>query len=150
MIGALGMRSARRAAMQFTFRGRGWLAVALCAVLCGQGDRTVAVAGGAPGAPHSQRLVQASWYGEEHRGKRMANGRPFDPDALTCASWFHPFGTLLRVAHGDKVVVVQVTDRGPARRLVAAGREIDLSHAAFRRLADPRVGLVWVTIERLP
>ena len=92
------------------------------------------------------RADTASWYGEEHRGKLMANGRPFNPDALTAASWFHPLGTRLRVTSGDSSVVVTITDRGPARRLVRQGRVIDLSAAAFRRLAGPELGLVDVTI----
>ena len=84
----------------------------------------------------------ASWYGEAHRGLPMANGRPFNPDRLTAASWFYPLGTWLEVRHGGKSVRVQVTDRGPARRLVRQGRVIDLSRAAFARLAPTRVGLI--------
>lgn len=91
----------------------------------------------------------ASWYGEAHRGKLMANGETFNPDNLTAASWFHPFGTRLRVtARSDpaRSIVVTVTDRGPARRYVEAGRIIDLSLAAFKSLADPGQGLLEVTI----
>src|SRR5437867_13046550 len=94
----------------------------------------------------NSRAQTASWYGEDHRGKPMANGRPFNPDALTAASWFHPLGTRLRVMSGASSVVVTITDRGPARRLVRQGRVIDLSAAAFRRLAGPELGLVEVTI----
>ena len=39
----------------------------------------------------------ASWYGEEHRGKLMANGKRFNPDKFTAASWFYPLGTKVRV-----------------------------------------------------
>src|SRR5256885_351299 len=39
----------------------------------------------------------ASWYGEEHRGRLMANGKRFNPDKLTAASWFYPLGTTVRV-----------------------------------------------------
>lgn len=88
----------------------------------------------------------ASWYGEEHWGKIMANGQRFDPDALTCACWNYPLGTKLVVTRGRQSVVVTVTDRGPAKHL---GRAIDLSAAAFRRLADPRVGLIVVRIQPL-
>lgn len=91
----------------------------------------------------------ASWYGEAHRGKPIANGQPFDPDRLTAASWFYPLGTAVRVSLASeprRSVVVTVTDRGPARRLVRAGRVIDLSHAAFSQLADPDVGLVEVNV----
>src|SRR6266436_942258 len=98
----------------------------------------------------------ASWYGESHRGKLMANGRKFDPDKLTAASWFYPLGTRVRVTltttSGDAPpyqphsVVVTITDRGPARRLVHEGRIIDLSEAAFAKLAPTRRGLIPIQI----
>ena len=91
---------------------------------------------------------QASWYGEEHRGQLMANGHRFDPDKLTAASWFYDLGTKLVVTHGDRSVVVEVTDRGPARHLVQKGRVIDLSRAAFAILDSPSLGLIDVTIQR--
>lgn len=90
----------------------------------------------------------ASWYGHECSGKLMANGKPFNPYALTCASWDYPLGTVLRVSHGDKTVRVVVTDRGPAKRLYRQGRKIDLSWKAFATLADPRVGLIEVNIRK--
>jgi rare lipoprotein A len=96
----------------------------------------------------------ASWYGEEHRGKLMANGKRFDPDKLTAASWFYPLGCKVRVArhspgHKTRSVVVTITDRGPARDLVENGRIIDLTYAAFSRLRNPHSGLVPVVIERV-
>ena len=45
----------------------------------------------------------ASWYGEAHRGRLMANGRKFDPDKLTAASWFYPLGTRVRVTAMEKL-----------------------------------------------
>jgi rare lipoprotein A len=96
----------------------------------------------------------ASWYGEEHRGRLMANGKKFNPDKLTAASWFYPLGTKVRVtlkADSDipRSVLVTITDRGPAKELVQDGRIIDLTHAAFKRLGHPAVGLVSVTVEPL-
>jgi peptidoglycan lytic transglycosylase len=96
----------------------------------------------------------ASWYGEEHRGKLMANGNPFDPDAFTAASWFYPLGTQVRVTlasppEASRSIVVTITDRGPAKRLLQEGRIIDLSHASFKQLAPPRVGVVAVAVEPL-
>lgn len=88
----------------------------------------------------------ASWYGDELKGRPMANGQPFDPNRLTCASWFYPFGTRLRVEHGGRSVVVVVTDRGPAPELVRRGRIIDLSRAAFARLAPLGRGLIPVRV----
>jgi rare lipoprotein A len=92
---------------------------------------------------------QASWYGENHRGRLMANRQRFDPDNLTAASWFYPLGSKVVVTHDDHSVVVEITDRGPARRLVQEGRKIDLSRAAFEKLADTDLGLIDVTVKKL-
>ena len=89
------------------------------------------------------RQGRASWYGEEYRGRIMANGKPFDPDAMTCASFAYPLGTVLVVRHGLRSVAVRVTDRGPAESL---GRIVDLSHAAFAALASPDLGVIKVTV----
>src|SRR6476646_5623302 len=91
----------------------------------------------------------ASWYGEDHRGRLMANGRRFNPDKLTAASWFYPLGTRVRVTLKSenqipRSVLVTITDRGPAKELVRDGRIIDLTHAAFKRLGHPKVGLIAV------
>jgi rare lipoprotein A len=93
----------------------------------------------------------ASWYGEEHRGRLMANGKRFDPDKFTAASWFYPLGTKVRVTLASRTerprsVVVTITDRGPAMDFVRDGRIIDLSHAPFKKLASPKIGLVAVAI----
>ena len=113
------------------------------------------LATGMSSAPASSGPVTgfASWYGEEHRGKLMANGEPFDPDRLTAASWFYPLGTKVRVtltsASGTmRSVTVTISDRGPERRLVLGGRVIDLARAAFERLARLQAGLVRVTVQR--
>ena len=91
---------------------------------------------------------EASWYGNEHRGQLMANGHRFNPDKLTAASWFYDLGTRVVVTCDDRSVVVEITDRGPAKRLVEKGRIIDLSRAAFEKLADPDVGLIDVTVRK--
>lgn len=94
----------------------------------------------------------ASWYGEEYRGKPMANGAPFDPDERVCASWDYPLGTVLCVRlvgplrGGSREVWVAVTDRGPSRELYARGRILDLSQKAFATLAPLSAGLIEVEI----
>lgn len=88
----------------------------------------------------------ASYYSWDHAGRITASGVPFNPAALTCASWHYPLGTRLRVSHGGRSVVVVCNDRGPARRL---RREIDLSEAAFRKLAPTEVGLIEVKIRKV-
>ena len=90
----------------------------------------------------------ASWYGEEHRGKLMADGHLFDPDKLTAASWLYRLGTRIRVTTPGSTnsVEVTITDRGPARGLAQQGRIIDLSRAAFERLANRNLGVINVTV----
>jgi rare lipoprotein A (peptidoglycan hydrolase) len=95
-----------------------------------------------------QGADRASWYGEKHRGLLMANGQRFNPDKLTGASWFFDFGTKVVVTHANRSVVVEITDRGPANRLVNEGRKIDLSRAAFTKLADLDLGLIAVTVRK--
>jgi rare lipoprotein A len=96
----------------------------------------------------------ASWYGEDHRGRLMANGKKFNPDRLTAASWFYPLGTKVRVSlkserQAARSVLVTITDRGPSKELVRDGRIIDLTHAAFRRLGRPATGLISVVVQPL-
>ena len=105
------------------------------------------------GPAHNNGL--ASWYGEEHRGKLMANGQRFNPDKFTAASWFYPLGAKVRVtltapSETPRSVVVTITDRGPAKEYVREGRIIDLSHAPFRALAPPYLGLVAVAVQPVP
>ena len=106
---------------------------------------------------HIPSIGIASWYGEAQRGKLMANGKRFNPDQLTAASWFYPLGTRVRVTLRPELdvlnpqpmrsIVVTITDRGPARRVVRRGRVIDLTQTAFRQLADSDLGLVEVIVQ---
>ena len=96
----------------------------------------------------------ASWYGESHRGRLMANGKKFDPNKLTAASWFYPLGSKVRVILNSpgkpaRTVLVTITDRGPAKDLVHDGRIIDLAHAAFKHLGHPDLGLLPVIVQRV-
>ena len=104
--------------------------------------------------PPNPSFGEASWYGEAHRGRVMANGKKFDPDKLTAASWFYPLGAQVKVVRQVpgrplRSVLVTITDRGPARDLVENGRVIDLTHAAFKRLGNPDVGLLPVVLRRV-
>jgi rare lipoprotein A len=87
----------------------------------------------------------ASWYGIQHQGKKMANGKRFDRHKLTAASWYFPLGTTLRVVNvsNGESVMVTITDRGPNHRL---NRIIDLSEAAAQRLDYLGKGLTKVFI----
>jgi rare lipoprotein A len=88
------------------------------------------------GTGHSFSGV-ASFYGNES-GSETASGERFNENAMTCAHRSLPFGTKLRVTHGDRSVVVKVNDRGPFVR----GRVLDLSTAAARALGIEGLGQV--------
>jgi rare lipoprotein A len=84
----------------------------------------------------------ASYYGNES-GSKTASGQRFNQNALTCAHRSLPFGTRLRVTHGDRSVVVTVNDRGPFVR----GRVLDLSTAAARAVGLTGAGVGRVVAE---
>jgi hypothetical protein len=85
----------------------------------------------------------ASWYGWEFGGRPTATGAIFDPRLFTAANRWLPFGTFLRVRHGDRCAIVFINDRGPYGKLE---RVIDLSEASAEYLG---VGVSWVTAEIL-
>lgn len=90
---------------------------------------------------------KASFYGSSFAGKPMANGKPFDPNAMTVAHRSLPFGTRLRVTDQStgKSVVVTVTDRGP----FVGGRTLDLSRGAFARINSLSKGVTAVCFKRV-
>ncbi len=98
--------------------------------------------------PRAMMAGVASYYSYECANQPMANGKLFDPQKRTCASWFHPFGTVLIVkcVETGLSTEVAVTDRGPNKRLVQEGRIIDLSERAFRDICDTDKGLTTVEI----
>ena len=100
----------------------------------------------------------ASWYDRESCRREGTSGVTASGEELhserdyTCAIWKLngkpvPFGTVLKVTHGDRAVWVRCTDRGPSKRLVKRGRIIDLSKRAFERLAPLSAGVIEVTVE---
>ena len=89
----------------------------------------------------------ASYYGvgDGYHGQTTANGERFDTYSMTTAHRSLPFGTRLRVTHGGRSVIVRVNDRGP----FIAGRELDLSYAAFTKLAPASRGHIKVCYTRV-
>jgi rare lipoprotein A len=100
---------------------------------------------GPGGNAKSHYVGIASWYGLQHQGRKMANGKRFDRRKLTAASWYVPLGTVLRVVNleNGRAVTVTVTDRGPNLRL---HRILDLSEAAARRLGYIEKGITPVFV----
>ncbi|MGO8907959.1 MAG: septal ring lytic transglycosylase RlpA family protein [Bradyrhizobium sp.] len=84
----------------------------------------------------------ASYYGNES-GSKTASGQRFNQNAMTAAHRTLPFGTKLRVTHGDRSVVVTINDRGPFVR----GRVLDLSTGAARAIGLTGAGVGRVVAE---
>jgi rare lipoprotein A (peptidoglycan hydrolase) len=87
----------------------------------------------------------ASWYGFES-GTVTASGARFNPHAMTCAYWYAPFGTILRVTYQGKPMLCTVNDRGPAKW---TGRGIDLSMGMAEAIGLKNAGVGRVTVERV-
>lgn len=78
-------------------------------------------------------------YKGTYTGKLMANRQPYDPFAMTCASWDYPLGTMLLVSYEGRSVIVEVTDRHSTNHKPSPEEsltDIDLSFTAFCKLID--------------
>jgi len=117
------------------------VAVALCSGGCGLSRR---YAENYTRPPSYREVGKASYYGAEAHGRATASGEKYDMYALTAAHRTLPFGTLVRVTNlaNKKSVVVKINDRGP----FVAGRIIDLSYAAAKRIRMLEVGVTEVEI----
>jgi hypothetical protein len=94
-----------------------------------------------------EEVHEVSLYAEEFHGDHTACAEVFDMHALTAAHRTLPCGTLVRVTNTEngKSTVVRINDRGP----YVAGRDMDLSLAAFTALAPRSQGKFLATFERL-
>ena len=89
---------------------------------------------------------KASYYGENHHGRKTASGEIFNMYKYTAAHKYLKFGTIIKVTslETDKSVIVRINDRGPYIK----GRDLDLSKTAFFKIAPSRLsGTMKVKIE---
>ncbi|ABD85753.1 septal ring lytic transglycosylase RlpA family protein [Rhodopseudomonas palustris] len=96
----------------------------------------------AEGAGGRSFAGMASYYGNES-GSRTASGQRMNASAMTAAHRSLPFGTKLRVTHGERSVIVTINDRGPFIR----GRVLDLSTGAARAIGLTSRGVGRVVAE---
>jgi hypothetical protein len=94
---------------------------------------------------------RASYYGEAFAGRTTANGEIFNPSAMTAATHFVDFNTIVTVTRVDTgaSVQVRVNDRGPYMpdlKTRHTTRCIDLSMAAMQALDGMGAGVVKVTL----
>jgi len=108
-------------------------------------------AGGGTYTPRDNRNYEetgmASWYGEELRGSRTANGEAFDPEGFTAAHRTLPMPSYLEVTSLDtsRAILVRINDRGPFH----SNRIIDLSLGAARQLGITGRGAHEVRLRRV-
>lgn len=87
---------------------------------------------------------KASIYAAGLRGRKMADGTPFDPASDSAASKTLPLGTAARVTNleNGRTATVRVRDRGPHR----AGRVMDVSPGTAGALGMKRDGVAPVAV----
>lgn len=101
-----------------------------------------------PEAVHDRTILGAiSYYSRAFAGRLTASGERFDPEEMTMAHPWLPFGTLVRVTMPEtsRSVVLRVNDRGP----FSGSRVADVSPAAARILGFVRRGLASAHLEVL-
>ncbi len=91
-----------------------------------------------------EQLGDASYYGPEFNGRRMANGRRFDPRSASAAHRTLPFGTKVLVTNlrNGRSATATVEDRGPLVR----SRIIDLSPRVAEHLGMVVQGVARVRV----
>ena len=91
---------------------------------------------------------KASYYADKYHGRQTASGERFNQNSLTAAHKTLDFDTWIKVTNinNGKSVVVKINDRGPFIK----GRIIDLSKAAFSKIANPRLGVISVVMQPIP
>jgi rare lipoprotein A len=85
----------------------------------------------------------ASYYGRHENGHRTADGEKFNENALTAASRWIPFGTVITVKHGNRSIRLRINDRGPAKW---THRCLDVTTRAARALGFVAQGTARVII----
>jgi rare lipoprotein A len=97
--------------------------------------------------PTYEATGHASWYGDELRGRKTANGESFNPDGFTAAHRTLPFQSYAEVTALDtgRTILVRINDRGPYH----GNRIIDLSHGAARQLGMVGHGARMVRVRRV-
>ncbi|MCC6832650.1 MAG: septal ring lytic transglycosylase RlpA family lipoprotein [Thermoleophilia bacterium] len=100
--------------------------------------------GDTPTPAGARFTAKVGWYAPTVRF--TASGEAFDQTALSAAHRTLPFGTLLRLTHAGREVVVRVNDRGP----FVPGRDLDLSPAAAAALGLRHVTTVHAQVIRTP
>ena len=109
---------------------------------------TAVAAERAPAAKHAKpQRGKASYYSTKFSGRRMANGKRFNPNADNAAHKTLPLGSTAKVTNleNGKSAEVTVEDRGPYAR----GRIMDVSPKTAQQLDMKKDGTAPVVVEPL-
>ncbi len=89
---------------------------------------------------------QASWYDPNSTSPEL-----FHKWGMTCAMRRTDYGKYYRVCNlsNNKCVFVRHNDFGPSEGMYRRGRIIDLSKAAFRKIADLSQGVIRVEVTQV-
>lgn len=93
------------------------------------------------------RKGKASYYGRQFYRKKMANGKPLNPDKHVAASKTLPLGTVAKVTNlkTGKSDIVTIEDRGP----YVKGRIVDVSPKAAEKIDLKKDGVAPVEVKPL-
>jgi len=101
----------------------------------------------ADAAEHGRKAQRgtASYYAPKFNGRRMANGKRFNPNASNAAHRTLPLGTTAKVTNleNGRSAEVTVEDRGPYAR----GRIMDVSPKTATQLDMKKDGTAQVVVE---
>lgn len=88
---------------------------------------------------------EASYYGKEFYGRKMADGTKMDPRSNIAASRSLPLGTIAEVTNleNGKSEIVEIRDRGP----YIDGRIVDLTPKTAEKLGFKEDGVAPVVVE---
>jgi rare lipoprotein A len=95
-----------------------------------------------------KRVGKASFYAQMFAGRKMADGKPMDPQHNNAASRTLPLGTTAKVTNLEtgKSAFVTIQDRGP----YVEGRIVDLSPSTAQKIGiTPRQGVAKVEVAPL-
>lgn len=90
----------------------------------------------------SYQSTTVSYYANKFNGKKTASGEVYRHSKMTAAHKTLSFGTEVEIINieNSKKVIVTVNDRGPLK----AGRALDLSQGAFKKIGNLNDGILKV------
>ena len=121
--------------------------IGLFAAFAARADEVTVIPRQPPAHERYSAVGIASWYGNELRGHRTADGEIFDSQALTAAHKTLPLPCYARVTNlaNGRSVVVRVNDRGP----FVGGRIADVSARVASLLEFSHDGVAKIRLDYL-